>query len=357
MTIVNLGRIKPVWKNEWAQSTSYVIDDIVRNGTGSYICINAHTSGSVFALGSDWALMAAGGIDGTDGTDGTNVGTGTSGQVLKTNSAGTGIEWDDDGLNLKADQSTTYTKTEVDTNIAGIVDSAPETLNTLNELAAALGDDANHVTTMTTLIGGKVDNAQVLTDVPVSAVFTDTVYTHPTGAGDKHIPSGGASGNVLTYSSSGTATWNAPAAGGLSEADSWCLTSDAQNQDGVFTQNFARLGETGGFFKLGNGMSWSNGIFTFPSTGTWFITYQAAIEGSSNSYLTLWSTTNGSNWYQTSNSRFYTQSTHGGTGFGSLVFDVSSTSTCKVKLDGYTQGKFSGTWNRYYTGITFIKLA
>jgi hypothetical protein len=43
---------------------------------------------------------------------------------------------------------------------------------------------------------------------------TDTVYTHPTGAGNKHIPSGGASGNVLTYSSSGTATWNAPAAGG-----------------------------------------------------------------------------------------------------------------------------------------------
>jgi trimeric autotransporter adhesin len=163
MTIVNLGRIKPVWKNEWAQSTSYVIDDIVRNGTGSYICINAHTSGSVFALGSDWELMAAGGIDGTD------VGTGTSGQVLKTNSAGTGIEWDDDGLSLKADQSTTYTKTEVDTNIAGIVDSAPGTLDTLNELAAALGDDANHATTMTNLINAKLspdgDGSQ-LTNLP-----------------------------------------------------------------------------------------------------------------------------------------------------------------------------------------------
>jgi hypothetical protein len=35
----------------------------------------------------------------------------------------------------------------------------------------------------------------------------DTVYTHPTGAGNKHIPSGGASGNFLKYSSSGTAVW------------------------------------------------------------------------------------------------------------------------------------------------------
>ena len=38
-----------------------------------------------------------------------------------------------------------------------MVDSAPETLNTLNELAAALGDDPNFATTVATQIGGKVD--------------------------------------------------------------------------------------------------------------------------------------------------------------------------------------------------------
>jgi hypothetical protein len=37
--------------------------------------------------------------------------------------------------------------------------------------------------------------------------YTDTVYTHPTSAGYKHIPSGGAAGQVLKYSSSGTAVW------------------------------------------------------------------------------------------------------------------------------------------------------
>ena len=38
----------------------------------------------------------------------------------------------------------------------------------------------------------------------------NTVYTHPTSAGNKHIPSGGATGQFLGYSSSGTATWQTP---------------------------------------------------------------------------------------------------------------------------------------------------
>lgn len=41
----------------------------------------------------------------------------------------------------------------VATAVANIVDTAPETLNTLNELAAALGDDPNFATTTATLIG------------------------------------------------------------------------------------------------------------------------------------------------------------------------------------------------------------
>ena len=39
-------------------------------------------------------------------------------------------------------------------------------------------------------------------------------YVHPTGAGNKHIPTGGATDQILTYSSSGTAVWADPAGGG-----------------------------------------------------------------------------------------------------------------------------------------------
>lgn len=39
---------------------------------------------------------------------------------------------------------------------------------------------------------------------------TNTVYTHPTTAGNKHIPAGGASGNILKWSADGTAVWGDP---------------------------------------------------------------------------------------------------------------------------------------------------
>lgn len=38
---------------------------------------------------------------------------------------------------------------------------------------------------------------------------TNTVYTHPTTSGNKHIPSGGKSGQILRWSSDGTASWGA----------------------------------------------------------------------------------------------------------------------------------------------------
>ena len=51
------------------------------------------------------------------------------------------------------------TETYVNNKVAAMVDSAPDTLNTLNELAAALGDDPNFATTVATEIGGKVSKS------------------------------------------------------------------------------------------------------------------------------------------------------------------------------------------------------
>lgn len=52
------------------------------------------------------------------------------------------------------------TETYVNEKIATMVDSAPETLDTLNELAQALGDDPNFATTVATQIGQKVDKEE-----------------------------------------------------------------------------------------------------------------------------------------------------------------------------------------------------
>jgi hypothetical protein len=80
------------FEGAWANSTAYGLDDVITSGGNTYICILAYTSAAAgsFAVGSNWSLMAG------KGTDGTTVGTGTAGQVLKTNSAGTGTEWGTD---------------------------------------------------------------------------------------------------------------------------------------------------------------------------------------------------------------------------------------------------------------------
>jgi len=54
------------------------------------------------------------------------------------------------------------TQTYVNTQISNLVDSAPTALNTLNELAAALGDDANFSTTVTNTLANKL-NANAFT--------------------------------------------------------------------------------------------------------------------------------------------------------------------------------------------------
>ena len=49
------------------------------------------------------------------------------------------------------------TNTYVDEKIAALVNGSPEALDTLNELAAALGSDPNFATTIATQMGNKVD--------------------------------------------------------------------------------------------------------------------------------------------------------------------------------------------------------
>jgi len=55
-----------------------------------------------------------------------------------------------------ADTAEADAKTYADAAVAGIVDSSPGALDTLNELAAALGDDANYATTTTNAIATKL---------------------------------------------------------------------------------------------------------------------------------------------------------------------------------------------------------
>ena len=69
--------------------------------------------------------------------------------------------------------STFTTESYVDAEVAGIVNSAPATLDTLNELAAALGDDPNFATTVTNSLATKVDETHT-GDVSITGDLTTT---------------------------------------------------------------------------------------------------------------------------------------------------------------------------------------
>lgn len=57
----------------------------------------------------------------------------------------------------------------------------------------------------------------------VTVPWTDTVYTHPTTAGNKHIPAGGSSGQILKWSAAGTAIWGNPDTVSVTQATSSAL--------------------------------------------------------------------------------------------------------------------------------------
>lgn len=103
---------------------------------------------------------------------------------------------------LDIDLTAYYTSAEVDTEIStavsGLIDSAPATLDTLNELAAALGDDANFSTTITNSIAAKADASHTHTTSDV----TDISISSPVA------------GQTLTYDGSNWVN-STPAAGGF----------------------------------------------------------------------------------------------------------------------------------------------
>lgn len=84
----------------------------------------------------------------------TTVGGISSGAAIADGSTGTGTTWSSSKIN-----------TAISDAINALTTGAPAALNTLDELAAALGDDASFAATMTTALGNRlrVDAAQGLT--------------------------------------------------------------------------------------------------------------------------------------------------------------------------------------------------
>ena len=143
------------------------------------------------------------------------------------------------GLATPSANSDAATKAYVDTQVSNLVDSAPGTLDTLNELAAALGDDPNFATTITNSIASKLSLSGG-TMTGAIAMGTNKI----TGLGDPTSAQDAATKNYIDTQTT-SAGASATAAAASAAAASASATSAATSATSAANSYSAVIGLTG----------------------------------------------------------------------------------------------------------------
>jgi len=149
---------------------------------------------------------------------------------------------------------------------------------------------------------------------------------------------------------------------GITEADQWRVTA-TQNYSGTSTflvNNWERNDTS--YDKIGTGMTETSGVFSFPSTGIYHISFTVLMYNvNNNNYagVIAHATNDNSTYYDVA-------SAYGGGGttgrytsvYNSFIFDVTNTSNDKIKLKAHNQytAQIIGGSNKVLSGITFIRL-
>ena len=153
------------------------------------------------------------------------------------------------------------------------------------------------------------------------------------------------------------------ATAGLSMVDIWRLTTDLANTNGVITSNLEQP-DAYDATTIGSSMSVSSGIFTFPETGKYMLICQGTIASGGGSgddcSLQTQVTTDDTNYNSVAIVRSDVPDGAGETGASFFLFDVTSTSTHKVRFSVFGMGdggsKIKGDTNYNQTAFIFQKL-
>ena len=209
------------------------------------------------------------------------------------------------------------------------------------------------------------DNAVTLAKM---AGGTDGNIISYDASGDPVAVATGNDGQVLTSAGAGAPpAFEDAAAGGITEADTWRITSSLSigaDTNTHISANWERA-DTNAFGLLGTGMTESSGIFSFPSTGHWLVSWKGSMSNSAvasrymrmicyvtvNDSTYVWAGDSIGSAYNSGSSSYYTP-------YCDILLDVTDISNIKVKFHAYgiTSTVLSGDTNSNGTYANFIKL-
>ena len=228
------------------------------------------------------------------------------------------------------------------TEIAPVAASGNNTLTLPND-GTIISQDSNGAVGVTSITVG--------TGVTIGDGRVTCSTLHGSAANCTQIPAA----NIVGIATAGFS-------GGITEFDMWYLTTNKSDNSDM-TANFLRNDRAGAAAQIGNGMSESSGIFTFPTTGKYLIitTAEFSINGSDNCILDTLVTTNNSSY------TIHTRCVDGNNGSGersgkatSYAFkDVTDTSQVKVKFAtlSFDSGSYLvGSTTIARTSFLFIRL-
>jgi hypothetical protein len=176
-----------------------------------------------------------------------------------------------------------------------------------------------------------------------------------------------ATDKILQTDSSGNLSF--ADAGGITMADQFRLNADFNipTSESFITSNLERS-DARGAGSLGSiQMSESSGVFTFPSTGFYLVTYMVQFYTSANNgnlLAAIYHTSNNSSYSKTAliqQSTNANQSISFGSGATQVILDITDTSNQKVKFScgagpSGTPGVVRGETNQNETSMLFIRL-
>ena len=150
---------------------------------------------------------------------------------------------------------------------------------------------------------------------------------------------------------------------GIAMADQWRITAGLQNNgNSDFSSNWERVDTNIPGF-IGEGMTQSSGVFTFPSTGIYLVRFVSRGNSNQNQYIgsSIYVTSDNGSSYGTAADSYDSSSNNNYyfTNFCEVILDITDTSNQKVKFTANTTST-TATWNgsssSNETAATFIRL-